>query len=94
MNKNKKIAVLNYRMSNMFSIRNALYTLGFDAIVTSDYKTIMSCDGAILPGVGAFPEAMKNIFLHSAIIVQTPGITSIWSSPVKLNKILHPGTIA
>jgi imidazole glycerol-phosphate synthase subunit HisH len=61
MNKNKKIAVLNYRMSNMFSIRNALYTLGFDAIVTSDYKTIMSCDGAILPGVGAFPEAMKNI---------------------------------
>jgi len=61
MNKTKKIAVLDYHMSNMFSIKNALSTLGFDAIVTSDYETILSCDGAILPGVGAFPEAMKNI---------------------------------
>jgi glutamine amidotransferase len=61
MNKTEKIAVLDYRMSNMFSIKNALAILGFDAIVTSDYETILSCDGAILPGVGAFPEAMKNI---------------------------------
>jgi glutamine amidotransferase len=61
MNKTEKIAVLDYRMSNMFSIKNALSILGFDAIVTSDYETILSCDGAILPGVGAFPEAMKNI---------------------------------
>ena len=61
MSKTKKIAVLDYHMSNMFSIKNALSTLGFDAIVTSDYETILSCDGAILPGVGAFPEAMKNI---------------------------------
>ena len=55
MNKTEKIAVLDYRMSNMFSIKNALSILGFDAIVTSDYETILSCDGAILPGVGAFP---------------------------------------
>jgi imidazole glycerol-phosphate synthase subunit HisH len=61
MNKTYKIAVIDYRMSNMFSIKNALNILGFEAIVTSDYKTIVSCDGAILPGVGAYPEAMKNI---------------------------------
>ena len=56
-----KIAVIDYRMSNMFSIKNALNVLGFDVEVTSDYSTIVSSDGAILPGVGSFPEAMKNI---------------------------------
>ena len=61
MNKPYKIAVIDYRMSNMFSIKNALTVLGFDVEVTSDYATIISCDGAILPGVGSFPEAMKNI---------------------------------
>ena len=61
MNKPYKIAVIDYRMSNMFSIKNALTVLGFDVEVTADYSTIVSCDGAILPGVGSFPEAMKNI---------------------------------
>ena len=61
MNKPYKIAVIDYRMSNMFSIKNALTVLGFDVEVTSDYSTIVSCDGAILPGVGSFPEAIKNI---------------------------------
>ena len=61
MNKPYKIAVIDYRMSNMFSIKNALNVLGFDVEVTSDYSTIVSCDGAILPGVGSFPEAMKHI---------------------------------
>lgn len=61
MNKPYKIAVIDYQMSNMFSIKNALTVLGFDVEVTSDYSTILSCDGAILPGVGSFPEAMKHI---------------------------------
>ena len=61
MNKPYKIAVIDYQMSNMFSIKNALNVLGFDVEVTSDYSTIVSCDGAILPGVGSFPEAMKHI---------------------------------
>ena len=61
MRKPYKIAVLDYGMSNMFSIRNALEGLGFEVEITSDYQKIISCDGAILPGVGAFPEAMKNI---------------------------------
>ena len=61
MNKPYKIAVIDYRMSNMFSIKNALTVLGLDVEVTSDYSTILSSDGAILPGVGSFPVAMKNI---------------------------------
>ena len=61
MNKPYKIAVIDYRMSNMFSIKNALEILGFKVEVTSNRSTILSCDGAILPGVGSFPEAIKNI---------------------------------
>jgi glutamine amidotransferase len=45
----------------MFSIRNALNVLGFESEVTSSRSKILSCDGAILPGVGSFPEAMKHI---------------------------------
>ena len=56
-----KIAVIDYQLSNMFSIKNALSILGFEVEITSDYSTILSCDGAILPGVGSFPEAMKHI---------------------------------
>ena len=48
-------------MSNMFSIKNALNALGFESEITSSRSKILSCDGAILPGVGSFPEAMKHI---------------------------------
>lgn len=61
MKKPYKIAVIDYRMSNMFSIRNALNLLGFECEVTSERSKILSSDSAILPGVGSFPEAMKHI---------------------------------
>ena len=56
-----KIAVIDYKMSNMFSIRNALNSLGFNSEITADAKTILSSDGAVLPGVGSFPEAMRQL---------------------------------
>ena len=56
-----KIAVIDYKMSNMFSIKNALDFLGFDCQITSNYKTILEADGAVLPGVGSFPEAMQHL---------------------------------
>ena len=56
-----KIAVIDYKMSNMFSIRNAINLLGFNCRVTSDPKTILSSQGVVLPGVGSFPEAMRQL---------------------------------
>ncbi len=61
MKRSYKIAVIDYKISNMFSIRNAMSLLGFNCEVTSDRSKILSADGAILPGVGSFPYAMKNI---------------------------------
>ena len=57
-----KIAVIDYKMSNMFSIKNALDFRGFDCRVTSDPKVILDADGAVFSGVGAFPEAMQNLY--------------------------------
>ncbi len=61
MKKPYKIAVIDYGMSNMFSIKNALDMLGFECQVTSQRESVLSSAGAILPGVGAFPEAMMRI---------------------------------
>jgi len=56
------IAVIDYKMSNMFSIKNALDYLGYNCIITSDFKLILDADGAVLPGVGSFPEAMQHLY--------------------------------
>ena len=56
-----KIAVIDYKISNMFSIKNALDSLGIKNIITSDSETILSSNGAILPGVGSFPESMQQL---------------------------------
>jgi len=56
-----KIAVIDYKMSNIFSIQNALEYIGLECIVTQNPKKIIEADGAILPGVGSFPKAMQNL---------------------------------
>lgn len=45
----------------MFSIKNALDFLGFECHITANPKAILEADGAILPGVGSFPEAMQHL---------------------------------
>ncbi len=55
------IAIIDYDAGNIFSVKNALDHLGFDSILTRDKKEIENADGIILPGVGAFPEAMKKL---------------------------------
>ena len=56
-----KIAIIDYNMSNMFSIKNALDLLNYESIVTSDKNKILAADGIIIPGVGSYPEAMKEL---------------------------------
>lgn len=57
----KKIVILDYDMGNTFSISNALTKLGYESIISSDKETINNADALILPGVGAFKEAMFNL---------------------------------
>ena len=55
------IAVIDYGAGNIFSVKNALDYLGFDSLLTNKKEDIEKADGLILPGVGAFPSAMKML---------------------------------
>lgn len=55
------IAVIDYGAGNLFSVKNALDSLGVENCVAKNVETIKKADGLILPGVGAFPDAMEKL---------------------------------
>jgi glutamine amidotransferase len=55
------IAVVDYGMGNRRSVEKALEHVGARPRITADHDTIRAAEGVILPGVGAFPQAMRNI---------------------------------
>ncbi len=55
------IAVIDYGAGNIFSIVNALDYIGCKSVLTCDRSVIEEADSVILPGVGAFPEAMRRL---------------------------------
>lgn len=64
------IAVVDYGVGNLFSLRSSLDHIGCDSRVTSDPAEISAADGVILPGVGAFADAadkLRSTGLGSAV---------------------------
>ncbi|WP_339206012.1 imidazole glycerol phosphate synthase subunit HisH [Paenibacillus sp. FSL K6-3182] len=55
------IAIIDYGMGNLHSVSKAVERLGYEAVITDDPEKIAASDGAILPGVGAFGDAMQNL---------------------------------
>ena len=55
------IAVIDYGVGNLFSLRSSLKSLGLEAVVTADPAVIQAADRVILPGVGAFGDAMDKL---------------------------------
>lgn len=55
------IAIIDYGMGNIHSVNKALELCGAKTIVTSKPKDIEACDKAVLPGVGAFDDAMLEL---------------------------------
>jgi glutamine amidotransferase len=55
------IGIIDYGAGNLFSLKNALDFLGMENIITSSAEKIRSADRLILPGVGAFPDAMRML---------------------------------
>lgn len=58
---NIKVAIIDYDAGNLFSVQHACEFVGLKSIITSDKKEILNSSGVILPGVGAFGEAMRNL---------------------------------
>ncbi|MCI8491645.1 imidazole glycerol phosphate synthase subunit HisH [Anaerotruncus colihominis] len=61
------IAIVDYGAGNLFSVQNALAYLNITCCTTNDPAVLKICDGMVLPGVGAFPEAMRR--LHASGLV-------------------------
>ncbi|MBR5485138.1 MAG: imidazole glycerol phosphate synthase subunit HisH [Oscillospiraceae bacterium] len=55
------IAIIDYGAGNLFSVKNALDFLGVESVITSDAAQIEAADALILPGVGAFGDAMNRL---------------------------------
>jgi glutamine amidotransferase len=55
------VAVVDYGMCNLDSVRRAIEECGGTVLVTSQARDLETANRIILPGVGAFPEAMRNI---------------------------------
>lgn len=55
------IEIIDYGMGNLRSVQKSLQSLGYKAAITSDPEKIASADGVILPGVGAFADAISNL---------------------------------
>jgi imidazole glycerol-phosphate synthase subunit HisH len=55
------VAVLNYGMGNLRSVQKALERVGARPEITADHDAARQADGVVLPGVGAFPAAMRRV---------------------------------
>lgn len=55
------IGIIDYGMGNLKSVSNALDSLNIKNIISDDKEILKSCKKLILPGVGAFNDAMKNL---------------------------------
>ena len=55
------IAIIDYGAGNLFSVKNALDFLQKESTITEDVQEIRKADAMILPGVGAFPDAMRML---------------------------------
>jgi glutamine amidotransferase len=63
------IAIIDYGMGNLRSVQKAFQKVGAEAVVTDECETIESARAVVLPGVGAFGDAMTN--LRSQGLVET-----------------------
>ncbi|MBQ4901484.1 imidazole glycerol phosphate synthase subunit HisH [Paenibacillus sp. Marseille-P2973] len=55
------IAIVDYGMGNLHSVSKAVERLGYEGLVTGDADAILGADGVLLPGVGAFGDAMEHL---------------------------------
>ena len=55
------VAIVDYGVGNLFSLKCSLNAIGVESVVTSDKEVLKSADKIILPGVGAFGDAAKKL---------------------------------
>ena len=74
------IAIVDYGVGNLFSLRSSLVASGAETIITSDPDSIRNADKIILPGVGAFEDAARKL--------KETGLGDVIASEAKSGKYL------
>ncbi len=64
-----RTAIIDYDAGNIRSVENAMKALGQESVLTRDPKVILSADHVILPGVGAFGDAMDRLNSYGLVDV-------------------------
>ena len=78
------IAIIDYGVGNLFSLRSSLTHLGLEAVVTADAQTICKADRLILPGVGAFGDAMDKLSATGLVPVIREQAAKLNGAPIKV----------
>ena len=55
------IAIVDYSVGNLFSLKSSLSAIGYDAVITGEAEVIRKSDKIFLPGVGAFGDAISKL---------------------------------
>ena len=63
------IAIIDYDAGNVKSVEKALQALGQDVIITNNKEELLKADKVILPGVGAFGDAMEKLHAYGLVDV-------------------------
>ena len=73
------VAIVDYGLGNLFSVEQACAFVGLNSIVTNSKKDILGADAVILPGVGAYGDAMLTLYrldlvhvLRDIVVTPTP----------------------
>lgn len=74
------IAIIDYGAGNLFSVKNALDYLGIESVITKNPDELKSADKLLLPGVGAFPDAMR--------MLNESGLVDVIKEQVKVKPLL------
>ena len=64
-----RVVIVDHGLGNLFSVKHACNKVGLDAEITDSKKEILHSDAVILPGVGAFGDAMQT--LRSLDLIET-----------------------
>ena len=70
----KKIIIVDYQLGNLFSVNQVLVNIGLQPKISSESIDIESADAIVLPGVGAFKDAMDNL---NALNLSNPIIEAV-----------------
>lgn len=70
------VAIVDYGMGNLYSVKRACEFVGLTCEITSDERVVAVADGIILPGVGAFGDAMDALRRHDLVAPMKAHIVS------------------